>query len=70
MLIERYQDEVLDTFKAFDKTVFYDFMYADERAITIFELYSKKTYAETESLLSDILESYSHDAEVLFDIFQ
>lgn len=69
MLIERYQDEVLDTFKAFDKTVFYDFMYADERAITIFELYSKKTYAETESFLSEILESYSHDAEVLFDIY-
>ncbi len=62
-------DEIISTFKDIAKTVFYDFTYNDERSITIFELYSKKPYAETESLLNDILVGYGHEAEVLFDIY-
>ncbi len=62
-------DEIISTFKDIAKTVFYDFSYNDERSITVFELYAKKPYMETESLLSDILMGYTHEAEVLFDIY-
>ena len=33
------------------------------------ELYSKQNYVQTESLLNDILSEYTHEAEVLFDIY-
>lgn len=63
------KDELLAMFKDIQKTIFYDFEYKGDRNITIFELYSKRPYTETESLLNDLLVSYDHRAEVLFDIY-
>lgn len=59
-------------FKDLNKTVFYDFTYAkdeDTRVITIFELYSLKTLSDTESYIEEILNEYTHDAEVIIDIY-
>ena len=62
-------DEVVTTFKDVNKTIFYDFNHRDERAMTIFELYSKEPYMHTSSLLQDLLEGYDHASEVIFDIY-
>ena len=62
-------EEVVSTFKEVNKTIFYDFNHKDERAMTIFELYSTQPYMHTSSLLQDILEGYDHAADVIFDIY-
>ena len=67
------KDDLVSTMKNINSTIFYDFIYKDseddERAITIFELYSTKPYAETEMLINELLTDYSHDAEVIFDFY-
>lgn len=65
-------DEMKSYFKDIDKTVFYDFAYQkdeDTRFITIFELYSLKPLSESEIFIEEILNEYSHDAEVIFDLY-
>lgn len=71
-LFEEDGDEVHRTFKDIDDTIFYDFEYRkddDVRAITITELYSKDPYAATEILLRGLMDKYSHDAEVVIDLY-
>ena len=71
-LFEEDGDEIHRTFKDIDNTVFYDYEYKngdDIRAITITELYSKDPYAATEILLATLMEKYSHDAEVVIDLY-
>ncbi len=67
------KDDLINSMKNINSTIFYDFIYKDnednERAITIFELYSTKPYAETEMLINELLADYSHDAEVIFDFY-
>lgn len=66
------KDELISTMKNINSTIFYDFVYEnndDKRAITIFELYSTKTYTETEMLINELLAEYTHDAEVIFDFY-
>lgn len=66
------KDDLISTMKNINSTVFYDFVYEnndDKRAITIFELYSTKTYTETEMLINEMLSEYTHDAEVIFDFY-
>ena len=66
------KDDFISTMKNINSTIFYDFEYQngdDKRAITIFELYSNKTYTETEMLIKEMLADYTHDAEVIFDFY-
>lgn len=64
--------EVRSMIKNIDKSVLYDFeLIKDDikRAITITELYSKQNYTDTEALFHEILDVYTHDADVIFDFF-
>ena len=59
-------------FRNYADTVFYDFdgRHTDqEKFITIFELYSLYNYDNTSEYLKDILNSYTHEADVLIDLF-
>ncbi len=59
-------------FKDYADTVFYDFdgRHTDqEKFITIFELYSLYNYENTSEYLKDILNAYTHEADVLIDLF-
>lgn len=65
-------DEMRSYFKDSDKTVFYDFAYQkeeDTRFITVFELYSLKPLSESEIFIEEQLNEYTHDAEVIFDLY-
>lgn len=57
------------TFKDLMKTTFYDFEYKNERFITIAELFAKEKVSEIELLLKEIMEKYTHEAEVIFDLY-
>ena len=64
--------EVRSMIKNIDKSVLYDFELVKDdikRAITITELYSKQNYTDTEALFHEILDVYTHDADVIFDFF-
>ena len=66
------QKENNDLFLAFKdllKTTFYDFEYKGERFITIAELFAKEKVSEIELLLKEIMEKYTHEAEVIFDLY-
>lgn len=66
------QKENSDLFLAFKdlmKTTFYDFEYKNERFITIAELFAKEKVSEIELLLKEIMEKYTHEAEVIFDLY-
>ena len=66
------QKENSDLFLAFKdlmKTTFYDFEYKGERFITIAELFAKEKVSEIELLLKEIMEKYTHEAEVIFDLY-
>lgn len=59
-------------FKNVNETVFYDFdgtrIYG-EKFITVFELYSLYNYENTSQYLYDLLQFYSHEADVLIDLY-
>lgn len=59
-------------FKDASKTVFYDFdgtKTNQEKFVTIFELYGKSIYHETAIYIEELLKNYSHEADVIIDIF-
>ena len=59
-------------FKDYADTVFYDFdgRHTDqEKFITIFELYSLYNYENTSEYLKDLLQFYTHEADVLIDLY-
>ena len=66
---QKENSEVFSFFKDVLKTTFYDFKYKDERFITIAELYAKENVHQCELLLKEILEKYTHEAEVIFDLY-
>lgn len=64
--------EVRGLFKDIEKSVLYDFEFekdGDNRAITITELYSRQNFTDTEAIIHEILEVYTHDADVIFDFY-
>ena len=59
-------------FKESGKTVFYDFdgtRIHNEKFITVFELYSLYNYENTSQYLFDLMQFYSHEADVLIDLY-
>ncbi|MBQ9425618.1 MAG: hypothetical protein IJU42_06710 [Erysipelotrichaceae bacterium] len=64
--------EMNDYFKDIRDTVFYDFdgTHTDkERFVTVFELFSFFNYANVSGYLKEVLEFYSHEADVLIDFY-
>lgn len=58
--------------KDHQKTVFYDFDATEtsqEKFVTIVEMYSKFNYSNTSEYMKEILENYSHDADVIMDFY-
>lgn len=65
-------EEIKDYFKHFELTTFYDFDGTNtnqEKFITIFELYSLYKYEDVSMYLKDILDQYTHEADVLIDLY-
>ena len=59
-------------FKDYKKTLFYDFdgTHTDqEKFVTIFELLSLFNYNNVSEFLQEILESYTHEADVIIDFY-
>lgn len=59
-------------FKNVDKTLFYDFdatKIYNEKFITIFELYSLYNYDNVSQYMFDVLQFYSHEADVIIDLY-
>lgn len=66
--IEDFKDNFLD----YGSTVFHDFDATNTnqaRFVTIFELYSLYSYANVSDYLKQIMEEYSHIADVIFDFY-
>ena len=68
-----FSDEDLSCYlKDSGKTVFYDFdgtRIYNEKFITVFELYSLYNYENTSQYLYDLLQFYSHEADVIIDLY-
>ncbi len=65
-------EDLKDNFKEIARTVFYDFDGRNtdqEKFVTIFEMYGLYNYANTSEYLKEILENYTHEADVLIDIY-
>ncbi len=59
-------------FKDYGKTLFYDFdgTHTDqEKFVTIFELFSLFNYHNVSEYLQQMLESYTHEADVIIDFY-
>ena len=64
--------ELKDYIKDVQETIFYDFDGTSRdqgRFVTIFELYSLYNYANVSEYLKELLEAYSHEADVLIDLY-
>ena len=64
--------DIREYLKDIEKTVIYDFdgtQTKQERFVTIFELYGLRNYGETSLYLKELLEYYTHEADVLIDIY-
>lgn len=64
--------ELSEYFKDLRDTIFYDFdgrSTIQQRFVTIFEMYSLYNYANISEYLKEILEFYSHEADVLIDLY-
>jgi hypothetical protein len=64
--------ELNDNFKDTRDTLFYDFdgfNSGQTRFITIFEMYSLYNYSNVSEYLREVLEFYSHEADVLIDLY-
>ena len=68
-----FSDENINSyFKDYNKTLFYDFdgtKTHQERFITIFELYSLYNYDNVSDYLKQLLEFYTHEADVIIDFY-
>ncbi|MBQ5443569.1 MAG: hypothetical protein IJK53_07710 [Erysipelotrichaceae bacterium] len=65
-------EELGDYFKDLSDTLFYDFdghRRDQDRFITIFELHSLYNYSNTSEYLKELLQFYSHEADVLIDLY-
>lgn len=64
--------DIVNYLKDINGTVIYDFdgtSTKQERFVSIFEAYSLKNYYQTSEYLKDLLQFYSHEADVLIDIY-
>ncbi|MBR2577620.1 MAG: hypothetical protein IKE38_01695 [Erysipelotrichaceae bacterium] len=64
--------DIREYLKDIEKTVIYDFDGTEtrqERFVTVFELYGLKNYTETSMYLEELLGFYTHEADVLIDIY-
>lgn len=64
--------EIKNYLKDINSTIIYDFdgsQTVQERVVSVFELYGTKNYGETSLYLKELLEFYSHEADVLIDIY-
>lgn len=64
--------DIKEYLKDIEKTIIYDFDGSNtnqERFVTIFELYGLKNYNETSLYLKELLEFYTHEADVVIDIY-
>lgn len=68
-----FSDESMSNyFKDINDTIFYDFDGRNtnqEKFITIFELYSLYNYENTSTYLNELLQFYTHEADVLIDLY-
>ena len=65
-------EELSDYFKDVRDTVFYSFdgrQTDQEKFVIIFEMYSLFNYAKVSEYLKEVLENYSHEADVLIDLY-
>ena len=65
-------ESISNYFKDINDTIFYDFDGRNtnqEKFITIFELYSLYNYENTSSYLNELLQFYTHEADVLIDLY-
>ena len=65
-------EDIYDYLKDINKTIIYDFdgtSTKQERFVSIFELYGLKNYNLTSDYLKEIMELYSHETDVLIDIY-
>ncbi len=63
---------IRDYFKDIGDTLFYDFdgRHTDqEKFVTIFEMYSLYNYSNVSEYLREVLETYTHEADVLIDLY-
>lgn len=60
--------DLKDYLKDINKTVVYDFD-ANDRFISILEIFGHKNYMETADYLKDLLETFQGQAEALFSIY-
>ena len=64
--------DINDYLKDIPKTVIYDFdgtSTKQERFITVFEAYGTKNFTQTSDYLCELLNRYSHEADVIIDIY-
>ena len=68
-----FSDEELHIFfKDANKTIFYDFdgtQTNQEKYINIFELYSLYNYENVSYYLQELLQNYTHEADVIIDLY-
>lgn len=65
-------EEMSTYFKDIKDTIFYDYDSSEtnrERFITFFELYSLYNYDNVSEFLKELLQFYSHEADVLIDLY-
>ena len=65
-------EDICSSFKDIDKTIIYDFdgtQTNQEKYINIFELYSLYNFDNISTLLKETLEKYSHEADVIIDLY-
>lgn len=64
--------DINEYFKDLNKTIIYDFdgtKTNQERFVSIFELYGLKNYFQSSIYLKELLENYTHEADVIFDFY-
>ena len=68
-----FSNEELSTyFRNYKETIFYDFDGRNtdqEKFITIFEMYSLYNFDNVSEFMKEILENYSHEADVIIDFY-
>ena len=65
-------EEIKHYFKQSEKTLFYDFDGSNtrqEKFVTIFELFGLCIAQETSLYIEELLKNYTHEADVIIDIF-
>ncbi|MDO4940919.1 MAG: hypothetical protein Q4E33_04425 [Erysipelotrichaceae bacterium] len=63
-------NDIQNNLYEYEKTNFYTFTAPDKsRFVTIFEVYSVKTYYEISDFFFEILKEYNHDCDIVIDMF-